>query len=242
MAQSELKTRVIQQWAQYFACDVSDFSRPGTQVVYHKPIDESDYIDILQIEERAFVEVGARHLERVQAALAASEPSKPLNAYQVAELCGVRNPESYYNFAVTFADSDMLVMPDISEPYAVRQLTQSDEDILKRMQNACTKEETSEGDVAVNHEVAFGCVTRDQIVACASMFYWRGFADIGVLTHPEHRSKGTGKAVTAATARWVLDRGEIPVYRHDLNNLGSAGISRSLGFVRFQYHESIKII
>ena len=80
----------------------------------------------------------------------------------------------------------------------------------------------------------------DRLVAVASMFEWRGFSDLGVLTVPELRRRGTGKAVVSAMCERLLDGPRVVVYRYSLDNLGSAGVARSLALAPLGVTESVR--
>jgi predicted GNAT family acetyltransferase len=73
-----------------------------------------------------------------------------------------------------------------------------------------------------------------QLIGYASAFPDEDFGgrwDIGVLTHPDHRRKGLGvRSVQRLVVDLVAD-GQLPLYRHNLDNAGSAALAESLGFV-----------
>ena len=56
------------------------------------------------------------------------------------------------------------------------------------------------------------------------------FCDIGVLVDPANRWAGLGRFVVANTTARLEAEGRLPLYRHGRDNLGSAGIAKSLGF------------
>jgi len=56
------------------------------------------------------------------------------------------------------------------------------------------------------------------------------FGDIGVLTHPDHRDRGLGRAAVAAICARMTAAGLSPLYRCDVENTGSAALAASLGF------------
>jgi predicted GNAT family acetyltransferase len=72
-----------------------------------------------------------------------------------------------------------------------------------------------------------------RIVAGASTYMWDGLVDVGVLTDPDYRGQGLGKAaVSAACAHFVDNAAEsrIVCYRHGAKHAASRGIAQSLGF------------
>ena len=70
-------------------------------------------------------------------------------------------------------------------------------------------------------------------VAYASACLWdwdRGFGDIGVLVHPDHRARGLGRWTVVHTCVDLLDDGLPPLYRHQSTNVGSQAVADGLGF------------
>jgi len=80
------------------------------------------------------------------------------------------------------------------------------------------------------------------MVACASLYDWRGFGDPGVLVHPDYRKRGLGKAVVSPICQWVLNQGRVMNYRCGSRNTGSARIAKSLGFTQYFEIEVFKLV
>jgi len=55
--------------------------------------------------------------------------------------------------------------------------------------------------------------------------------DVGVLTHPDHRNRGLGRAVVAELVDDLLADDHVPIYRHNLEHTRSGALAESLGFV-----------
>lgn len=82
-------------------------------------------------------------------------------------------------------------------------------------------------------EQVVGCYYKDLLVSAASAtHYWANFADLGIITHPDFRGKGLGKAVVSAlTERVLKETNKIPLYRADeIANPASFKIAQSLGY------------
>lgn len=132
--------------------------------------------------------------------------------------------------------------PYHSNNFKVRQLTQADATALEQLKSACSKKDVDEGFVNVADELAFGAFDGEKMVACASMFDWRGFADPGVLVHPDYRQRGLGKAVVSPICEWVLDKGRVMTYRCVTTNHGSSALAESLGFTHYFNIDYFKVI
>jgi predicted GNAT family acetyltransferase len=74
----------------------------------------------------------------------------------------------------------------------------------------------------------------DQIVAsCESAREDDAAAEAWVQTLPEFRRRGYARQVTAAWAHDLMGQGKIPFYSHNIDNLASQGVARSLGLIPF---------
>jgi predicted GNAT family acetyltransferase len=125
-------------------------------------------------------------------------------------------------------------MPD--NRYSVRSLTHDDTEAFLAFQSACSDEDRDEGEVSLDHKIIFGVLDDEQIVAVASTNEIWGFVNIEVLTHPDFRKQGLGKAVVSAVCEHYLQQKNderIVLYRHLTTNHGSNGIARGLNWQFF---------
>jgi predicted GNAT family acetyltransferase len=90
--------------------------------------------------------------------------------------------------------------------------------------------------------VIFGMLDRGQLVAYASHRY-RGevIADIGVLVHPDYRSRGLGKAVVSVLCEWCIHNDVVPMYRAFSDHTHSMRIGRALGFQEMVSIEALEL-
>lgn len=126
-------------------------------------------------------------------------------------------------------------------PYEGRSLTIADVDLVRAFTSRCDPSDVEdvllddlddfdEAGIRVAVDPTLG---PDHIVAYASAMDWgwnATFADIAVLVHRDHRRRGLARWVVHATTAALLAEGRIPLYRHDVDNLGSAAVARSIGF------------
>ena len=117
--------------------------------------------------------------------------------------------------------------------YSVRALTQADAAAFAAFQARCSERDLNESEIGVDQEAPYGVFDGDRIVAGASAYMWDGLADVGVLTDPEYRGQGLGKAAVSAVCAHFVDNADEPrivCYRHAANNLASQGVARGVGF------------
>lgn len=126
-------------------------------------------------------------------------------------------------------------------PYVGRALTNADVELVRAFTGRCEPSDVDdvllddlddfdEAGIRVAIDPTEGS---DHIVAYASAMDWGwnpAFADIGVLVHGDHRRRGLARWVVHASTAALLEEGRLPLYRHDLDNLGSAAVARSVGF------------
>lgn len=118
---------------------------------------------------------------------------------------------------------------------SVRELTAADGELFAHFTAGCAAEDLDEAYVELDHWLVVGLVEHGVLTAAGSAYQWRGsaLADVGVITHPQHRRHGHARAVVQATNRRLLELGYQPQYRCFHTNTASAGVALSAGMRRF---------
>lgn len=116
----------------------------------------------------------------------------------------------------------------------IRPLTAADAGIWEEMLSACNPLDREAGALSLEDPLILGCFDETGTLASAASFwYWgKNLADIGVLTHPDRRGRGFGRAVVSALCREGFATGRNIQYRCDDKNEGSVALCKSLGFVK----------
>ena len=124
---------------------------------------------------------------------------------------------------------------------AVRQLTPEDRPLMAAFHTALPPHQRRH--VAIDHPLVFGYVIQQQLVAVAShlLFDEDHIAAAGVVTHPEFRRRGFGKAVSSAVVQWAVDREWIVEWGTNATNLGSLSIAHRLGFSEYATETELQI-
>jgi len=128
---------------------------------------------------------------------------------------------------------------------ARRLYPEDDNSHLLSLYDACTKEDLDEAEIYIDEPdpVIYGIFDEGQLVAYASHRYWEEIiADIGVLTHPDYRSRGLGKAVVSELCEWCIQNGVVPMYRVYSDHIHSRRIPQALGFKETVIIEVLKVI
>lgn len=223
----EFLARVNRIWATHFT--LPENLPAGTTL---RLDEESNAITFWPVGAHVVVEIAPAYYAQVEAILKNFPPHHRLTCQDL--------PWQGYDAAKLY-----LVEPDSFSPalppapYTVRQLTPDDQTAFDLFLAQCSESECAEGDVSIDHLSAFGVLEGTRIVAAASTFEWCGFLDLGVLTDPQYRGKGLGKAAVDACARHHLSGEFIMIYRHSTKNLGSQGIAQGLHFAYYGLIEDI---
>ncbi len=122
-----------------------------------------------------------------------------------------------------------------------RQLKADDAAAFEEFTAAAPDDDLDEAFVELDHWLVFGSFVADTLVSAASMYPWNGtqLADLGVITLPEFRGRGLGRATVRAMSATALARGYEPQYRCQLDNSASIALARAAGFTLFGKWEVI---
>jgi len=241
----EFKDQLYDIWATYFECSPLMLRNGGLSVIPRDNLKDTGLVHLYKIDKRSIaycdIEVRSVMVDMMQ-----------INGLRKGVGYGMTEAEIQSELADKALEHDhvlwlfYLYPPDFkpytSSDFNVRQLSESDEGALDDLHSACTPADVDEAEVSVTDELAYGAFEGDKMVACASLYDWRGFGDPGVLVHPDYRKRGLGKAVVSPICQWVLDQGRVMNYRCDSRNTGSARIAKRLGFTQYFEIEVFKLV
>jgi hypothetical protein len=111
--------------------------------------------------------------------------------------------------------------------------------------DGCSADDRDQADFDVDHLDGFlaGWVDGDRLLTLAggrATDVRPGLTDIGVITDPDGRRHGRGRATVAAVVEDVLAAGEVPLYRCDPANTGSRRLCLGLGFEQVLWLEAFR--
>jgi len=238
MDKNTFERLIHENWATYFGCPVETTEQPGTTLLPESKYEGDKVIALWHIGKHTFIQLDPTFYSQLEA-LVTKTPNASLTGEQIEHAWGKE--------AISSRDTGFLYYlfpPDLPNyqppsPFTLRQLTEADADLMSALQAANTPEDVDEAFVEVTHEIAFGCFHGDQLVAAASGYERTGFLDLGVLTHPDFRKKGLGKAVVGATCDWANQKGMIAQYRHNALNVNSQNVATSLNFRKYFSSEGV---
>lgn len=227
---AELMSRISKTWAEHFQLPPECFTEPGTTIHINKKRSAASSIVLWHIGERVVVEVAPAWQSQI-GQLAAQFPEE--HRLSLGDFQSGWGDVSYSQVPLYVVDAALFRPFAPPSPFTVRQLTVDDQPAFDDFLARCTEDERDEGDVSIDHLLAFGAFDGTRIVGASSVFVWRGFMEPGILIDPAYRGKGLGKALVSACASYYLGGERLVSYRHDIVNIGSQRIAESLGFSRY---------
>jgi GNAT superfamily N-acetyltransferase len=244
-AREAFENRLYDIWAKFFDLSTSTLTSHGSSVMSAERLKNTGWVDVIRFDTHTIVQCDIVVYDLianvVQDLIQKNESKYAVTRDDIqATLAPNQLVVDHILWLYYLYPADFKLYRDTL--YTMRQLSEDDEDKLNALKSACTPEDISEGWVHVTDELCYGAFTGDKMIACGSMYDWRGFADPGVLVHPNYRRRGLGKAVVSAICQWVLDKGRIMTYRCGSTNHGSAGIAQSLGFTHYFEIEVFKVV
>lgn len=241
MNKQTFESIIYQNWAGYFGCPVETAQQNGTSLLPERKYDGDKIIALWYIGKHTFVQMDPAYFSQLEKLVKELPTDTSLSGNHIETAWG-RDAISSRDAGLTY----YLFPQDLpsylpAEPFSLRQLSAADADAMSALHAANTPEDVDEGYVEVTHQIAFGCFLDEQLVAAASGYERTGFLDIGVLTHPEFRKKGLGKAAVGALCDWGVQNNMIAQYRHNTLNIGSQSVAQSLNFQMYFKSEGISL-
>lgn len=115
-----------------------------------------------------------------------------------------------------------------------RVLRPPDEAAHESFRAAVTEAEWRQGAPGFEAGRTVGAFDGERLVATAGWDVWDGlFAHLGVVTHPDYRNRGHGRAVVSLATERALGAGLLPQYRTLDEWSGSVRLAEGLGYERF---------
>lgn len=136
---------------------------------------------------------------------------------------------------VFYPRADDAVAPPRHDASAPRRLTDADRAAFEIFHSAASELDREDAWVELDHWAVFGQFEGDRLISAASLYPWKDsvIVDLGVLTLPEARGKGYGRAVVQAINLYARQQGREPQYRCQRDNHASVALAQSCGLRLF---------
>lgn len=221
-------------WAKELGLAAEDFARPGTTVLTKNTEFKPDEVSHYAIDRRAILRVAPALQEIAEQLVSYHGDTVPVTVEHIRGFFGpdktvVAGGKNYH-----FLDANNFTPALAPAGYTVRQVPPVHDEPMRAFFQACDPAEVEEVELYMESPspVIFGCFTAEGRLVGYADFVYRGevIADIGVLTHPEHRGRGLAKAMASAVSAWCLEQGLVAMYRYCIENTLSGKVARALGY------------
>lgn len=241
MNKNTFENIIYKNWTNYFGCPAETVQQHGTTLLPENKYDGDKIIALWYIGKHTFVQLDPAYHPKLNQLVKGLPPGTSLVGEQIMAAWGKEAMLSrdFGLMHYLFPQDLPYYLP--APPFSLRQLGEADADAMSELHAANTPEDVDEGYVEVSHEIAYGSFQGGQLVAAASGYERTGFLDVGVLTHPGFRKKGLAKAVVGALCDWANRHGRIAQYRHNVLNLDSQRVAKSLNFQMYFKSEGIPL-
>lgn len=241
MNKDSFENILYKNWTSYFGVPLETAHQYGTTLLPENKYDGERIIALWYIGKHTFAQLDPACHRQIEMLVNKLPDGTSLSGDQVQEGLGHDNILSR-DIGLTYYLNPK-DLPDFMppKPFVLRQLTAADEGFMAALKAANTPEDVDEAYIEVTHQIAFGCFHGEQLTAAASGYERTGFLDLGVLTHPQFRKQGLGKAVTGALCDWANRNNLIAQYRHNMLNTNSQRVAQSLNFQMYFKNEGISL-
>lgn len=243
----ELKEVVYGYWAKRFGCAREDFLHSGTLFIEEVDLVGTGNMYLYHIDQMRVLRIASSLADQVGLPDGLDRDSGSLTVNEIQSLVG----EGYrVEVESTLLDCyldprNFESFPAVGDFTARRLYPETDNRYLLDLYEACTEEDLDEAAIYVDEPdpVIFGIFDEGRLVAYASHRYWDNvIADIGVLIHPDYRSRGLGKAVISELCAWCIQNDVVPMYRAFSYHNHSRRIAQALGFKEMVIVETLKLM
>jgi hypothetical protein len=231
LKEEEMKLRILEEWTGYMGIDLTVLERESIMFVPEKK-KESGRISVFSFENKIIL-IFDPALENIV------RPFEELSEFSVEKIPALSGGllKRGRKTSIKYLNPSNFVPFDPPDEFIVRRLNLGDRTAFYNFRSHCTREDLVEGYVELNHVAVFGAFYEREIVAVSSIIKWGKIADIGIITIPDFRELGLGKALGSKSSEWGILSKNLVQYRHDVLNYGSLKVSRALGFKEYMVQQ-----
>ncbi|WP_026735337.1 GNAT family N-acetyltransferase [Fischerella sp. PCC 9605] len=229
-------TQINQYWANRLQCSPTVFERSGTIAIATEQPETYSRIIVTRITQSAIVQVPPNWVDAIVEEL---DLDQIVTAEQILATFADDKLEFGWRDFIWYFPPDALAS---SLDQRVRSLNENDQKALEQLLEACSEEERELGNVNLNQALPVGLFDQSILISVASfIFDGDSVADVGVITHPNHRGQGLGRLVVSELIRQGIECKRIIQYTTQEKNLSSKRLAESLGFWLYAVEEGIYV-
>ena len=214
IAGKDLELTVRDYWIERFELDPGDWDRACTVLLGGAAFAGSDEIYVYDFGEMTLVRMDPAKVDRLD--WPAEITSIKLTADALPTLAREGFP-----LRAGGSGLNLYLEPSRFRPFGLpegltlrRVELPADRVVVDALLAACSEEEVEDAEIYEDQpdEVVYGAFHEDRLVAYAGFRRWgERTADIGILTHPEYRQRGIGKAAVSKLTEWCLTNDVVPM-------------------------------
>ncbi|KZE84801.1 hypothetical protein AV926_18675 [Myroides marinus] len=116
-----------------------------------------------------------------------------------------------------------------------------DTEVFKAFESKCSEEDLDGAYVSLKHWVVYGAFDGDELIGATSAYLWNGtkLADLGVIVSDRYRDRSIATRLVQAICIDIIDKGYVPQYRCQTDNMASVALAEAVGFSLFGEWEVI---
>lgn len=222
-----LHPEIYEQWIAPFEGGEPIRESAQYRLAVNDDLDEDERIQILARPNRTYV-LATSEVRDLPGVGDASNEDELRKALKEAGL-SLNGPDHLF----FLNDDTKHMLQETQNPVHVRALTENDQAAFEEFESGISEEDIDGAYVELDHWKVFGAFVDDKLVAAGSAYPFDDdspLADMGVLTHPEHRGQGYARDVVYALARAALAEQHEPQYRCQVDNASSVMLASRSGF------------
>jgi GNAT superfamily N-acetyltransferase len=244
---SELEHLVYGYWAKRFGCAREDFGHSRTWVIKDEELVGPGTVYIYHIDRMSLLRIAPSLAKQIGLPEGQVRDSGSLTVDGLQSLVRAQfRVEVGRTLLDCYLDAKDFEFFTARGDFPARRLhPENDKAHLLSLYGACSEEDLDAAMIYVDEPdpVIYGMFHKGRLVAYASHRYWGEIiADIGVLIHPDYRSRGLGKAVVSVLCEWCIQNDVVPMYRVFSDHTHSRRIGQALGFKEMVVVEALKLV
>jgi len=222
-----LRDVVDASWAEMLGCDVGLLRSPGSHVVRGGPGFAGYNAVYVARVGGAVLAYCPERLRAVAREVLGREADKAFTSRTLERIAGERLKVILGPSSHSFMDRHHFTPAPLEG-----QRVPAEDDRLAALRKDCGEEEWAEAGFIFDRGVVYTLERNGIVVAAGNLTPFRAqFADVGLITHPDHRGRGIAKQLASRMIADALPAAGVVRYRALSANAPSIAVARSLGFV-----------
>ena len=234
-------------WASFFGLDVSELLSPEPKIVPHAGLQGYHGVWVFRRGFQVIISAPSLLVAELSSALQPlfAMPNHHVTDEILIDLLGERTDKIIGPAFQGFLPEAGFHPVDSPVASRARLLIEQDVRALADLRVACDIEEWEHSDIEPNIKTGrnpvFGCFIDDKLVAAATYRIESGAAFPGLITHPDFRNRGFGRAVLSKAVGHGLNNSLLLLYQTLVANKAAIAAAQSLGFKPYATHLALRL-